>query len=130
MRRSTRIGGLVVGIGAGIAGAVWLVRDRLTRNGRNSGEAAAAPRFRVAPASAPRPEPGDDDLSQVKGIGPVYRARLAAAGLTPFVGLAAADPEQVAAAAQVGIDQANGWIEQAVALAGAHHAGKATMEET
>ena len=63
-----------------------------------------------APASA-QPE----DLAEVWGIGPVYRARLAEIGITTFAQLAAADPDTVVAATGVPPSRAADWIAQAAA---------------
>jgi predicted flap endonuclease-1-like 5' DNA nuclease len=62
------------------------------------------------------PAPAEaDDLAEVSGIGPVYRARLAEAGITTFARLAAADPDAVIAATGVPPARAAYWIAQAAA---------------
>ncbi len=62
------------------------------------------------------PTPAEaDDLAEVSGIGPVYRARLADAGITTFARLAAADPDAVVAATGVPPARAADWIAQAAA---------------
>ena len=64
------------------------------------------------------PAPGEaEDLAKVWGIGPVFRARLAEAGITTFAGLAAADPQVVVVATGVPPARAADWIAQAAALA-------------
>jgi len=73
--------------------------------GQPTGEAEAS-----APTAA-------EDLAQVRGIGPVYRTRLAEAGITTFAALAAADPVFVAATTGVPPGRAADWIAQAAALA-------------
>jgi len=117
VKRSSLAGILTV---AAAAVAIWVLKDRL-----------AAPKpvgsvepVRVPPAPPPRPraktaaaEP-PDDLTVVKGIGPVYRARLAAAGITSFGALATADAADVATAAEVPEVRARDWITQAGGLAG------------
>ena len=60
--------------------------------------------------------PSADDLAEVWGIGPVYRGRLAEAGITTFAALAAADPAAVVAATGVPEERAAHWIAQAAAL--------------
>ena len=60
----------------------------------------------------PDPAPADD-LAEVWGIGPVFRARLAEAGITTFAQLAATDPEAVMAATGVPPARAAAWIAQA-----------------
>lgn len=116
MRRITKLGGYLVGIGAGAAAIVWLLKDRLLGPETVPVTAEEAPAFRVAPHP---PEAGrtSDDLSTVKGIGPVYRARLQDAGIDTFAGLAAASPADVAAAADVAEDKAIDWVSQAAGLA-------------
>jgi large subunit ribosomal protein L21 len=101
-----------LGAVAGLATVAARVRRRL-----------AAP----APLGFPAPETGDaapapaaaapaDDLAEVRGIGPVYRGRLAEAGITTFAALAAADPAVVVAATGVPPERAAGWIAQAASL--------------
>jgi predicted flap endonuclease-1-like 5' DNA nuclease len=58
----------------------------------------------------------DRDLTLVKGIGPVYRERLAGAGIVSPADLCRADPAQVAAVAGVPESRARNWITQATAL--------------
>lgn len=71
---------------------------------------------RPAPA---RPAPVEaDDLAAVSGIGPVFRSRLAEAGITTFARLAAADPAAVVDATGVTPRRAADWIAQAATLAG------------
>jgi polyhydroxyalkanoate synthase len=70
------------------------------------------------PSPFPEPEPAEpDDLSDVKGIGPVYRARLADAGIVTFAQLASADAQAVAHHAGVSERAAADWITQASELA-------------
>jgi predicted flap endonuclease-1-like 5' DNA nuclease len=119
MNRLTKVGGAVVGVGAGVAAVLWLMRDKLAGPTAAPVTAADAPAFRVPPSPAKRPTAASvDDLSEVNGIGPVYRARLEQAGIGSFDALAAADAEVVAESAQVAIDRAQDWIEQAAGLAG------------
>jgi predicted flap endonuclease-1-like 5' DNA nuclease len=42
------------------------------------------------------PAPAQDDLSEIKGIGPVYAAKLEALGIRTFADLAGADPAKLA----------------------------------
>lgn len=105
MRKRGTIVALIVGIGAGLAAAGWLLRDRLAPAGGRSNE----------PSS-----PASGDLTEIKGIGPVYGGRLAAAGITDFGELIAAGPEAVAAAAEVLQPAASDWIAQATTLQGSH----------
>jgi predicted flap endonuclease-1-like 5' DNA nuclease len=117
MRRFTKIGSVLVGIGAGAAAVVWLIKDRLLGPESKPVGPEEAPAFRVAPADTPAaPEAGSDDLSDVKGIGPVYRARLEQAGIATFAGLIEAGPDRVAEAAGVTAERAGEWLAQAAAL--------------
>jgi len=56
------------------------------------------------------------DVEAVDGIGPTYAGRLRAADLGEPAALAAADPESVAEAADVGTDRAENWIDRAARL--------------
>ena len=116
MRRITKLGSYLIGIGAGAAAVVWLVKDRLLGPETVPVRPEEAPAFRVAPGPPSRPSISDDDLSEVKGIGPVYRARLEQAGITTFSALAAATAEDIASAAEIPADKAEDWIKQAAGL--------------
>jgi predicted flap endonuclease-1-like 5' DNA nuclease len=50
---------------------------------------------------------------EIKGIGPTYAERLAAAGIGTIADLAAADPADVAEAAETGENRAGDWVERA-----------------
>jgi len=64
------------------------------------------------------PAPAEpEDLAEVRGIGPVYRARLARIGVTTFAQLADADPDAVVAATGVPPGRAADWIAQAAGRA-------------
>lgn len=76
------------------------------------------PAFRV-PERKPLPDvatASTPTLTEVKGIGPVYATRLAAAGVNTVDDLAARDPNELASAAEVPVARARGWIESARAL--------------
>jgi len=100
----------------GVLAALAILADRLRRRlstpvrlgGPGADEAVPEP-LREEPPSA-------DDLAEVWGIGPVYRGRLAEAGITTFAALAAADPAAVVAATGVPEERAAHWIAQAAAL--------------
>lgn len=113
MRRITKLGGILVGIGAGAAAIVWLVKDRVLGPEAAPVGAEDAPAFRVSPGPPAAPTQDSDDLSVVKGIGPVYRARLEQSGITTFRGLASSSADTVAEAAEVPLDRAEEWIRQA-----------------
>ena len=116
MRRSAKVSGFVVGIGTGVAAILWMLRDRLLRPETAPVAVEDAPAFRVAPVDAP-PEEDGDDLTAIKGIGPVYKARLAAGGMVSFSQLSDADPERVADVADVTVERAREWVGQAAGLA-------------
>ncbi len=110
-----------------VAGVVWWVRDRIVPPPQLP--AGAPPPFRpvspqpAAPAAtepAPQidvpPPSAGDDLTRVKGIGPVYRSRLAAESITSFTALAAADPDVIAGAIDVARSRVEDWQEQARSL--------------
>ena len=87
---------------------VWLTRERLLPTPRVTDD--ARPQYRSTP---PPPEP--DDLTEIKGIGPVYAGRLGDAGIRSFRGLSESDATTVAGT--VGTTEAvvNDWIAQAKA---------------
>ena len=65
-----------------------------------------------APA-APEPEAAPDDLTVIKGIGPVRSGHLADEGITTFADLAAADPTTLAEQFDVGETAAAAWVAEA-----------------
>jgi predicted flap endonuclease-1-like 5' DNA nuclease len=112
----TKIGGYLVGIGAGAAALVWLIKDRLLGPESVPVTAEDAPAFRVAPGPPSAVNTEVDDLSQITGIGPVYRARLEQAGISSFAALAAATTQEIATAAEVADERADDWRSQASSL--------------
>jgi predicted flap endonuclease-1-like 5' DNA nuclease len=107
LKNILRIGGVVAGLGA----AVWALRDKLLPAPEIP--EGPPPRFRTG---SPDPSATPADLTKVKGIGPVYAERLAAAGIATFTELAAATAGAVSEAAGVSESTATIWIEQAAAL--------------
>lgn len=95
---------------AAVAGAVILLKDRLFPAEAPAGSPASEPASTPAPPAAPAK---DDDLTSIKGIGPVYRTRLNESGITTFSELAAADAGSVAAQIEVPEARVAVWIEQA-----------------
>lgn len=113
MKKLTRLGGLLIGIGAVAAGLVWLLKGRT--NGRpRSSTSDEAPGAGAEPVDT---EPRPEDLSEVTGIGPAYRARLADAGIATYAALAAADPASLAETIDVAESRIADWIDQASRLA-------------
>ncbi|MBI5959675.1 MAG: hypothetical protein HY866_13115 [Chloroflexi bacterium] len=69
-------------------------------------------------AAAPTPRPGQDRLTDIKGIGPVYASKLYEAGVQTFRQLAAMTPDEIylllnEPAWRVKVVKAQSWIEQA-----------------
>ena len=113
MKRVTKITGIVVGVGAAMAAVAWMLKDRLTRPTPLPEE--APPTFRVPPPPAAA-RPDADDLASIRGIGPVFKARLAAAGISRFDELGRSDPDRIAEIVGVPAERAAEWIEQARTL--------------
>jgi len=103
IKQVLRFGGVIVGFGA----AVWALRDKLLPAPEIP--EGPPPRFRTGGTE----DTATDDLTDVKGIGPVYAERLTTAGMTTFAELAASDPATIAEAAGVSESTATSWIEQA-----------------
>jgi hypothetical protein len=105
-----------IGVLAGLSTVIWVMRDRFI--------SLALPRepeppgFRVAPHPPDPVEkaPEKDDLTIVKGVGPVYSARLEGAGIVSLSGLAAADAEALASLIDVPAGRVSNWIEEAAFL--------------
>ena len=114
MRRVTRVTGVVIGVGAAIGAVAWMLRDRIAKP--QPAPAPPAARFRVSPPPTAERTDGDD-LAAIRGIGPVFKARLAAAGISRFDELAAASPDRLADIAGVPEPRAREWVDQARTLA-------------
>ena len=99
-----RIAGVIVGLGA----AAWALRERLMP--APAVPEGPPPKFRT---SSTTPSAGTDDLTAVKGIGPVYAERLVAAGIDSFAALASAGAEAAGAAAGVSANTADKWVRAA-----------------
>jgi predicted flap endonuclease-1-like 5' DNA nuclease len=115
MSRAARIGGVVAGVAAAGVAMVWLLKDRILGPETTPVTREHAPRFRVIPTRSG--QTSAEDLSAVKGIGPVYKARLIEAGITTFSALAKTSPARLAELAEVGEETAADWAKQASALA-------------
>jgi predicted flap endonuclease-1-like 5' DNA nuclease len=106
-----------LGIVAGAAAVVYLMRDKLVRI---PAEPEPPPHFK---GTSPNGETADartaaaaalaDDLTEITGIGPAYAGRLRATGIESFAQLAEADPQETANAIDVSEEQVANWVEQA-----------------
>jgi predicted flap endonuclease-1-like 5' DNA nuclease len=94
-----RVAGVVVGLGA----AAWALRDRLL----------PPPEIHDEPPPKFRSGGGADDLTLIKGIGPVYRDRLTESGIHSFSDLASANADTVADIAKTSVSVAEGWVQTA-----------------
>ena len=86
---------------------------------------AGTPVKRTPKPRSPR-KPRVDDLTQIKGIGPSYAARLYAAGITTYAGLAEVKPDRLAEIlGEAGYQRAqkDNWSEQAILATGGRAAG-------
>ncbi len=90
------------------AAIVWLTREHLLPTPEVSHE--PPPHYRSTP---PPPDPEPEDLTAIKGIGPVFAARLADVGIITFHTLADADPHIIVSATGAPESAVVGWIEQA-----------------
>jgi predicted flap endonuclease-1-like 5' DNA nuclease len=94
-----RVAGVVAGLGA----AAWALRDRML----------PPPEIHDEPPPKFRSGGGADDLTLIKGIGPVYRDRLTASGIHSFSDLGSATPQDVAEMADTSVTAAQGWVQSA-----------------
>lgn len=92
------------------AAIVWLTREHLLPTPRVTDE--EHPHFRSTP---PAPTAAHDDLTEIKGIGPVYANRLGDEGIRSFRGLSEVDAATVAAAVGTTEQTVTDWIRQAKA---------------
>lgn len=82
-----------------VAGAVWYARQQSEpQPAAPSGEWTPRPKLQAVPDALETPDPGPapDDLTEIKGIGPVYAAKLEALGIRTFTDLAGSDPIRLA----------------------------------
>ncbi|MDJ0925377.1 MAG: helix-hairpin-helix domain-containing protein [Acidimicrobiia bacterium] len=91
---------------------VWLTREKMLPTPHVPHE--PPPHYRSTPPPAPQP----DDLTEIKGIGPVYASRLSDMGITTFRTLADANPETIATALGLSLESAADWASQAAARIG------------
>jgi len=97
-----RIAGVIAGLGA----AAWALRDRMLPPPEVHDE--PPPKFRTGTDI--------DDLTQIRGVGPVYRERLAEAGIQSFSDLSNRGTSEIAEIAGTSSAVAQGWVKSAQAL--------------
>lgn len=88
---------------------VWLTREHLLPTPRVSDD--PKPHYR----STPPPPSEPDDLTAIKGIGPVFATRLHDAGIQTFRALAEIDAGTIAEAIGTTPEAVSDWISQAKA---------------
>lgn len=103
-----------IGVAAGLAAAVWALRDRMLPDPLPPDD--SPPKFRTGVTREDQDGGQEDDLTAVNGIGPAYASRLAEAGIRTLADLAAAEPAHVAEAANTTESTATGWIDDAASL--------------
>jgi len=99
LKNLIRIGGALVGLGA----AIWAMSDRLLPSPEVHDE--PPPLFRVPQQP--------DDLTEIKGIGPVKAGQLNDAGIDTFAELAGMETDELATVADTSVTTAARWSEDA-----------------
>ncbi|MEN8238237.1 MAG: helix-hairpin-helix domain-containing protein [Actinomycetota bacterium] len=94
-----RIGGAIAGLGA----AIWAMSDRLLPSPEIHDE--PPPLFRIPQQP--------DDLTEIKGIGPVKAGKLNDAGINTFADVASMPPDELAGVAETSVATATRWSEDA-----------------
>jgi predicted flap endonuclease-1-like 5' DNA nuclease len=96
----------VAGVLAGLGAAAWALRDQML----------PPPEIHDEPPPMFRTGGGADDLTQIKGVGPVYRERLAEAGIHSFSDLGDRMASEIAEIAGTSSAVAQGWVKSAQAM--------------
>jgi len=96
----------VVGVVAGLGAAAWALRDRMLPQ----------PEIHTEPPPKFRTSEGADDLTLIKGVGPVYRDRLTSAGIPSFQALSERDADDIAEIAGTSTAVAASWVKSARTL--------------
>lgn len=99
LKNLIRIGGVVAGIGA----AIWAMSDRLL----------PSPEIHDEPPPLFRTPAQPDDLTEIKGIGPVKAGKLNDAGIDTFTDLAAMSVDDLASVTETSAAKATRWSEDA-----------------
>lgn len=101
-----------------VAGAVWYARQQGQPVPSEGEWKARPPELKAVPdPTPPQGSTKPDDLTKIKGIGPVSARELEAIGITTFAELAAADPATVAEQFDSRANVTD-WIAQANQLKG------------
>jgi predicted flap endonuclease-1-like 5' DNA nuclease len=111
VNRNVRYGAIAAAAFGAVVAAAWLLKDRLA--GPAPAAAPTPPVAPVAPTPPPTPPGEPDDLSTIKGIGPVYRTRLEEAGIVSFAALATADAVTLAEQVEAPASRVQAWIDAA-----------------
>ncbi len=98
-----------------VAGAVWYARQKGQPVPSEDAREGQPLELKAVPDPAPSSVSPVDDLTRIKGIGPVSAKKLTDFGITTFAALAAADPEAVAARFDSRANVVD-WIAQAKQL--------------
>ena len=106
----------LAGLAVGVAAAAWALRDKLLPSPEIHDE--PPPRFRepTSTVNGASPDTGDasaEDLTAIKGIGPVTAERLSEAGITTIADLASADADDLAEAVGSSSSTTGKWIQAA-----------------
>lgn len=112
--------GLVLGFLFGLL-ASWFIRSRRSPTKPDVQKSAEAEEPDSEVDASGETPPSSDDLTQIYGIGPVFRRRLNVAGITTFGQLASMSPDKLQRLLDIDVDPQriidDDWIGQAAALA-------------
>jgi predicted flap endonuclease-1-like 5' DNA nuclease len=121
-----RIGSIAATIAAAIVAVALIAKDRLTgpapapvapvrppRPEPSPAPKGAAPKAQSKPKPKPKAAASADDLSEINGIGPVYKTKLAKAGIASFADLARADATELAGKIEAPVSRIQAWIDAA-----------------
>ena len=103
LKNLIRIGGVIAGIGA----AIWAMSDRIL----------PSPEIHDEPPPLFRTPAQPDDLTEIRGIGPVKATNLNEAGVDTFAALAAMPVDELASITETSATTAARWSEDAGARA-------------
>lgn len=101
----------LVTVVGGVAAVIWAMRERLVSIA--APREPEPPKFRVVTPPSEPAEQGEDDLTLINGIGPVFSERLVGAGITSFAALRDAGAERAADITGVPVSRAEPWIAEA-----------------